>query len=180
MREQSCTTLKRLVKHTCFSLFGTATDTFVLWVLSSFLIDGTYFTENILSPFISFECGNFVNFLVASHYVWGDRMATKTRSQFLKRFLAFNLSYFTVFFIKMGLLLAIQALTGWDVVICNLIALIFAGLINFFVNDKLIFRDKRGKGLLIKKTEFTKAMENKPGSGPLMGSEVFVDELREE
>ena len=46
-------TLKRLGKHTAVSLLGTATDTLVLWFLSS-VVFKSYVGEYIISPIISF------------------------------------------------------------------------------------------------------------------------------
>lgn len=129
----------RFTKHTIFSLAGTATDTLVLWLCSHFLFNG-YALENILAPFISFECANVVNFLISSKFVFGDRNAGLSFRHILKRFLEFNLSYTTTFFAKMVLLLAIQAVAGWDVVICNLIALCVTGILNYILNDKVIFK----------------------------------------
>lgn len=134
-------TLKRFSKHALYSLIGTATDTLVLWICSDFLFKG-YAGENILSPAISFECGNIVNFIVSSKLVWRDRMFGKKFSSYFKRFLGYNLSYTSIFFLKMVLLLVIQFITKWDVVVCNLIALAIAGVANFFMNDKVIFRNK--------------------------------------
>lgn len=77
----------------------------------------------------------------------------------------------------MGLLLFIEALVSWDVVFCNLIAVTLAGIINFFVNDRLIFRNKEGNDIvLIEPTEFTKAMDTIPGSGEVLDSEVFEED----
>lgn len=134
--------LLRFSKHFLFSLAGTVTDTFVLWICSRFLFNG-YALENILSPFISFECANIVNFLLASKFVFGDRNENLPFKILLARFFEYNLSYSTTFFIKMGLLLGIQAITKWDVVICNLMALCFTGILNYFLNDKVIFRKKK-------------------------------------
>lgn len=134
--------LKRFSKHAVFSIGGTITDTLVLWICSRFLFNG-YALENILSPFISFECANLVNFLLSSKFVFGDRNAGLPLRKILMRFLEYNLSYSTTFFIKMGLLLGIQALTKWDVVICNLIAVAITGFLNFFMNDKVIFKKKK-------------------------------------
>lgn len=130
------------MKHSVFSLAGTATDTLVLWLCSDFLFNG-YAGEYLLSPAISFECGNIVNFLVSSRFVWRDRMKGKRFSSYVKRFIGYNFSYTSVFFLKMALLLSIQLLTKWDVVICNLLALAIAGVANFFMNEKVIFRNKK-------------------------------------
>lgn len=145
MKKLSGNTLKngtlRLAKHSLFSLGGTLTDTLVLWVCSTFLFSG-YWGENILSPFISFECANVVNFFLSSKVVFRDRYRNAgTKSQF-KKFIVYNITYTSTFFLKMPLLLFIQWGSGWDVVVCNLLALCITGFVNFFMNDKLIFRDK--------------------------------------
>lgn len=135
-------TLKRLCKHTLYSLLGTATDTLVLWLCSSQLLHG-YVGEYIISPMISFECATIVNFLVSSNFVWGDRMRGSGKKSYLKHFFGFNASYAGVFFVKMGLLLLLELISGWDVVWCNLLAVTICGFINFFMNEKVIFRKKK-------------------------------------
>ena len=124
-------TLKRLGKHTAVSLLGTATDTLVLWFLSS-VVFKSYVGEYIVSPIISFECATLVNFLSSSKLVWRDRMQGENLKSYLKHFLKFNASYAGVFFLKMLLLLGLERLTRWDVVWCNLIAVTICGFINFF------------------------------------------------
>lgn len=133
-------TLKRLGKHTAVSLLGTATDTLVLWFLSS-VVFKSYVGEYIISPIISFECATLVNFLSSSKLVWRDRMQGENLKSYLKHFLKFNASYAGVFFLKMMLLLGMERLTRWDVVWCNLIAVTICGFINFFMNEKVIFKD---------------------------------------
>ena len=132
-------TLKRLAKHTLFSLLGTATDTLVLWFLSS-LVFKSYVGEYIISPIISFECATLVNFLSSSKLVWKDRMKGLSLGSYFKHFLGFNAA--GVFLLKMALLLGLERLSGWDVVWCNLIAVTICGFINFFMNEKVIFRPK--------------------------------------
>ena len=134
-------TLKRLAKHTLFSLLGTATDTLVLWLLSS-LVFKSYVGEYIISPIISFECATLVNFLSSSKLVWRDRMKGLSFGSYFKHFLGFNASYAGVFLLKMALLLGLERLSGWDVVWCNLIAVTICGFINFFMNEKVIFKSK--------------------------------------
>ena len=134
-------TLKRLAKHTLFSLLGTATDTLVLWFLSS-LVFKSYVGEYIISPIISFECATLVNFLSSSKLVWRDRMKGQSLGSYFKHFLGFNASYAGVFLLKMILLLGLERISGWDVVWCNLIAVTICGFINFFMNEKVIFKSK--------------------------------------
>ena len=132
-------TTKRLLKHTAVSLLGTATDTLVLWFFSS-LVFKSYVGEYIISPIISFECATLVNFLSSSRIVWRDRMTGQNFKSYLKHFLKFNASYASVFFLKMLLLLGLERLTRWDVVWCNLIAVTICGFVNFFMNEKVIFK----------------------------------------
>ena len=134
-------TLKRLAKHTLFSLLGTATDTLVLWFLSS-LVFKSYVGEYIISRIISFQCATLDNFLSSSKLVWKDRMKGLSLGSYFKHFLGFNASYAGVFLLKMALLLGLERLSGWDVVWCNLIAVTICGFINFFMNEKVIFRPK--------------------------------------
>lgn len=131
----------RFVKQTLFSLLGTATDTLVLWIFSHFILNG-YAGEYIISPIISFECANVVNFFICSRWVWGERTKDYSRSTIFKRFIGFNLSYSGSFLLKLGLIQLIKLLLGWDVVWCNLIALMISGLVNFVMNEKVIFRKK--------------------------------------
>ena len=72
-------------------------------------------------------------------------MKGQSLGSYLKHFLTFNASYAGVFFIKMLLLLGLERLTGWDVVWCNLIAVTICGFINFFMNEKVIFRPKKAE-----------------------------------
>ena len=43
----------------------------------------------------------------------------------------------------MGVLLLIQALTKWDVVICNLLALCVSGTYNFMMDELVIFKKRK-------------------------------------
>ena len=54
-----------------------------------------------------------------------------------------NLSNSAVFLFRLGILLLIERFTGWDVVICNLVAMCFSGIINFAINNLLIFKKKK-------------------------------------
>ena len=134
----------RLFKHTAFSLFGTVTDTIVLWLCSDYLFKG-YAGEYLLSPFISFECATLVNFLVASRFVWLDRIKGRSGASLFHAFLGYNASCTGVFFFKMLLLLVIERITKLDVVWCNLLALCISGLITFTMNDLVIFRRRKDK-----------------------------------
>ena len=142
-------TVWRLLKHLLFSLAGTGTDLLVLWLFAHLVFRG--FSEDtrtgyilicIVSPIIAFECGNVVNFIMSSRVVWRDRMKGEPLSRHLKLFVGYNLSYTTVFFVKQGLFMGIQWLTKWDVMYCEAIALFISGLLNFTMNDRVIFRHR--------------------------------------
>ncbi|MCI1640474.1 MAG: GtrA family protein [Bacteroidales bacterium] len=134
----------RFLKYSGSSVFGTIVDTSVLW-LCSHLIFTTYFGENILSPVISFECSVMVNFLVSYFFIWNDRVSGPASRSFITHFGSYNASCTGVFLFKMGVLLLIKYITRWDIVICNLVALYFSGLLNFTLIEKVIFKKKSQK-----------------------------------
>lgn len=138
--------LKRYVKYVGTSVTGTVVDTLVLWLLSDYVFTGGYWGEYLLSPAISFQCAVAVNFTISYFYVWKDRTHEGSggcRSRFFKLYLAYNLSSSTIFLIRFVILLLIERFTGWDVVVCNLIAMCFSGIINFTVNNFVIFRGRK-------------------------------------
>ena len=135
--------LKRFAGYFSSSLLGTTIDTLVLWLCSHYLLEGTYFTRNILSPVISFECAVLTNFCCAYFFVWKDRVSERTAGSFFRHYGAFNLSCTGTFLVKLGLLQLVVLITGLDVVICNLIALCFSGLLNFTLTETVIFKRKK-------------------------------------
>ena len=120
--------ITQAVKFSLTSLFGTATDTLVLWVLTTFAFGPSHFEQYVLSPLISFECAVIVNYSVAFFYVWRDRINIFSIGSYLSHFWKYNL------------LNAIALATKWDPVICNLLALCASGLLNFVLNEFVIFR----------------------------------------
>ena len=134
--------LKRVPKFFMGNLVGTLVDTLVLWVFSHFVFRH-YVGQVIISPFISFECAVFTNFLVSYYFIWNDRITQKTKKTFVRHYAAYNISCTGAFFIKMGVLMLIQYLTKWDVVICNLIALCVSGIFNFMINEFVIFKKRK-------------------------------------
>ena len=135
--------LKRYLKYAGTSIAGTLVDTLVLWLLSDFVFREVYWAQYILSPAISFQCAVITNYLIFYFYVWRDRTREdRRRHNFTRRFLAYDLSCTTVFLLRLLLLLMIERISGWDVVVCNLIAMCFSGIINFIINNLVIFRLK--------------------------------------
>ena len=132
-------TLVRFLKYSGTSLAGTLVDTLVLWILSDLVFTKGYWGEYVVSPAISFQCAVITNFLISYFYVWKDRK--KTRNPFLT-FLYYDLSYTAVFLLRLGFLLLVERIFGWDVVICNLVAMCVTGIINFVMNNQVIFRKR--------------------------------------
>ena len=135
--------LKRYLKYAGTSIAGTLVDTLVLWLLSDFVFRDVYCAQYILSPAISFQCAVITNYLIFYFYVWRDRTREdRRRHNFTRRFIAYDLSCTTVFLLRLLLLLIIEKIFGWDVVVCNLVAMCFSGIINFIINNLVIFRLK--------------------------------------
>ena len=138
--------LVRYAKFAGTSVVGSIVDTLVLWLLSDLIFTRGYWGEYIISPLISFQCAVAVNYMISYFYVWKDR--TRKRSdasvrRFFRLYGAYNLSSSVVFLFRLGVLLLIERFTGWDVVICNLVAMCFSGIINFAINNRLIFKKKK-------------------------------------
>ena len=134
--------LIRFPKFVAGNLIGTLVDTLILWLFSHFVFH-RYFGKVIISPIISFEFAVFANFLVSYYLIWRDRVEHHSGKSFAKHYLAYNLSCTGGFFIKMGMLVLIQALSKWDVVICNLLALFVSGGFNFAMGELVVFKKKR-------------------------------------
>lgn len=138
--------LVRYAKFAGTSAVGSIVDTLVLWLLSDLIFTRGYWGEYIISPLISFQCAVAVNYMISYFYVWKDR--TRKRSdasvrRFFRLYGAYNLSSSVVFLFRLGILLLIERFTGWDVVICNLVAMCFSGIINYAINNLLIFKKKK-------------------------------------
>ena len=138
--------LIRYAKFAGTSVVGSVVDTLVLWLLSDLVFTKGYWGEYIISPLISFQCAVAVNFTISYFYVWKDRTRKRPDAsvrRFFKLFGAYNLSSSVVFLFRLGVLLIIERFTGWDVVICNIVAMCFSGIINFTINNLLIFKKKK-------------------------------------
>lgn len=135
--------LVRYVKFMGTSVAGTLTDTLVLWLLSDFAFTRTYFGEYVLSPVLSFQAAVAVNYIISYFYVWKDRVdGRRGAKSFFKLYLAYNLSCSSVFMFRLLVLLLIERLFGWDVVLCNLAAMVVSGLLNFLLTNNVIFRKR--------------------------------------
>lgn len=140
--------LVRYIKFAGTSVIGTLVDTLVLWLISDFVFTGGYWGEYVISPAISFQCALAVNFTISYFYVWKDRTRKRPDAsvrRFFKLYAVYVLSGSAVFLLRLGALLLIERFTGWDVVLCNLIAMVFSGIINFTIDNLLIFGKKENQ-----------------------------------
>ncbi|MBO5980261.1 MAG: GtrA family protein [Bacteroidales bacterium] len=138
--------LIRYAKFAGTSLIGSMVDTLVLWLMSDLVFTRGYWGEYILSPMISFQCAVAVNYTISYFYVWKDRTRKRPDAsvrRFFRLYAAYNLSNSMVFLFRLGVLLLIERFSGWDVVFCNLTAMCFSGIINFTINNLLIFKKKK-------------------------------------
>lgn len=123
-------------------LLGTGVDTFVLWLCSNYLFT-SYWGSYILSPIVSFEFAVMNNFLWSYYWIWSSRIENKGCLSFWKHFLNFNISAVAGFLIKMLFLLLFEYIFGWNVVWCNLAALLISGFFNFFLSELWVFRKSK-------------------------------------
>ena len=135
--------IKRFGEFAVANALGTVVDTAVLWVFSTYILKGTYFGENILSPAISFEAAVLTNFLCSYAVIWKDRVSARTHRSFWRHYLPYNVSCTGIFFLRLAILVLLKELTGFHVVFCNLMAMCVTGLLNFLMGEKVIFRRKQ-------------------------------------
>jgi len=131
-------------KFVSTNLIGTVVDTLALWLLVTFAFE-TYPEEYVLAPTISFQLAVLNNYSLSYFWTWKGRVK-KTIPDFFQRLLFYNVNCVLVFLLKLGLLVAISALLDLHVVLCNVLALTITGLINFALQDRLIFRQQKKAG----------------------------------
>lgn len=134
--------LQRYFKFMVSTLGGTAVDCSVMWLLAEVLFVGNEIIALFIAPTVSFECAVFTNYALAYFFVWQDRVGQRSAKGFARRFVAYNVSCIAAFLIKMVPYLLIRHFAGLNVVICNLLALVFSGIFNFVMNEWVIFRKK--------------------------------------
>lgn len=132
----------RYLKFMVSTLGGTAVDCMVMWLLAEVLFRGNNAVALLVAPTVSFECAVITNYTLAYFFVWKDRVGEHTHRGFFSRFLPYNVSCIAAFLIKMVPFVIIRHFAGFNVVVCNLLALIFSGLFNFVMNEWVIFRKR--------------------------------------
>jgi len=133
--------LSRYIRFITSRVLGTAVDTLFLWLFSRFVFS-TYAGKYIAAPVISFEIAMLCNYVISFFWIWNKRISVKTSKAFFTRLALFNASCVVGFLIKMGFLIPLERLFRWDVIYCNLVALIISGIANFALADLLVFRNK--------------------------------------
>lgn len=136
-------TLFKFNKFVITNFTGTLVETFILWLLSNFVF-GTYAGKYIAAPTISFEFAVLNNFSFSYFWIWKERVQKRPKD-FFRKFLFYNVNCAIIFLLRLGLIIIVERLFRLHVVYCNLIALAITGILNYFVQDKLIFRKKNLK-----------------------------------
>ena len=135
--------LLRYLKFMLSTLGGTAVDCGVMWLLAEVLFADVKWVGLVLAPTLSFECAVLTNYTLAYFFVWKDRVGERSARGFWGRFLFYNVSCIAAFLIKMVPFILIRHFAGLNVVVCNLIALVFSGIFNFVMNEWVIFRKRK-------------------------------------
>ena len=132
---------KKITKFSLAGIMGTIVDTVILWLLKSFVFH-SYLTVYILSPAISFEVAMLNNYIISYFWIWHDRVDKKPKDFFM-RLLPYNSTCLIAFGVKMAFLILIERIFHFDVVICNILALLISGTVNFLAGEKWIFKFKK-------------------------------------
>ena len=135
--------LVRYLKFMLSTLGGTAVDCGVMWLLAEVLFAESEFVGLFVAPTVSFECAVLTNYTLAYFFVWKDRVGERSVRGFWGRFLPYNVSCIAAFLIKMVPFILIRHFAGLNVVLCNLIALVFSGIFNFVMNEWVIFSKRK-------------------------------------
>lgn len=129
----------RFLKFFVSRLLGTIVDTLVLWVLARYVFF-SYPGKYLAGPAISFEIAMLHNYVISYFWIWGKHIPIKVVTDFFTRLMLYNISSLLGFFIKMSFLLLFERLFRWNVIYCNIAALLIAGIVNFFLAELVVFK----------------------------------------
>jgi len=132
--------LVKITKFTLRGIAGAVVDTSVLWVLTRLLFH-SYFTTYILAPSISYEVGILFAYIICYFWIWNHRVHHNI-NDFLRRIPSYNIAALVSLGVKMLMLIAVERISHFHVVICNLLALSVSGSVNFFASEKIIFKKR--------------------------------------
>lgn len=136
--------MRKLVRYCISTLGGIAAETILLWVLSDIVWPDWEFGVSVVGPTLGFELCLLVNYSAVHYFVWRERQSSLWR---------FHVSNASVYCVKMLFLLSIRYISGVDIVLCNLLAMGLAGLLNFILNDTVVFRKTKVPAPSAKETE---------------------------
>lgn len=100
-------------------------------------VGGFYY---LASSAIAIETSIITNFILNNSWTWKKR--NKNNST-IKRFFQFNLVSLLALVINMGTLYSLVEFFGLHYIIANLVGIALGTIINFFVNDKWTFKEKK-------------------------------------
>ena len=131
--------VKNFTKFTLKGTIGIVVNTTILWILTTYLFD-SYFTTYILAPSISSEVSILFTYIICYFWIWNNRVHNNKRD-FFRRIPGYNATACISFGVKIALIITIERIFHFDVVICNLLAILVSGLINFLAGEKIIFKE---------------------------------------
>ena len=136
---------KKFVQYTFTTLIGSAAEIGLVWIFEHIIFADCYRGwQKLLSLAVGFEVKVLINFTNCYLFVWKDRIAAgRSVRDYLKRYLQFNASCTTVFFLQMGIAMLLNWLSGWQMAVCDFFALMIAGLVNFAMSEWVIFNRKK-------------------------------------
>ncbi|MCF0206901.1 MAG: GtrA family protein [Bacteroidales bacterium] len=139
MKEQK-NSFARFVLFTLSRTIGTAADLGIVYVLSRKTGIDNYAFQYILTPTIAFEVATIINFFTSNYWIFPNRNNEKVGSKaFFMRFLKFNLSALMGYSLRLGII-QLLAISGMSVFWCDFIAMTIAGIFNYLIADKWVFK----------------------------------------
>ncbi len=130
--------LRRFIGFSVCNAPGTILEILIIWLMSDVLFH-SHFARFIIAPVIAFECSMLVDFALMARFVWRDSVVDDTGKRFLHRLLMFNISTVGVYLMRLLLIQLLHWAFGLGPVVCDLLSMVFSGLLNFGINDRLIF-----------------------------------------
>ena len=141
--------LSKLLMFMLTSSLGTVVDLGLHWFLSANFFQDSYAWSYWIAPLISFELAVLTNFLTAYFFVWRERISHRTTRSFFRHFAAYNATATGSFLVKILFMQGVHFLfvsLGWlqghsyEPVLCNFLATLVSGSINFYMSEWVIFK----------------------------------------
>jgi len=130
--------VKRFVVFSVSNVPGSLTILLLTWFFSD-LVFSSYLGRYVLSTAIAFEISLFVDFLMFYNVVWRDRIEHRSMADFFRRFAVYNVSSIGVYLLRLAFVQLCAVVLSLSPVTCTLVSMLFSGIINFIVNERLLF-----------------------------------------